>query len=655
MKWLPHTRRLVGLLAGTMMLYPTAVQAAQYSVVHAFPINAISGTSEGSYPAGGVILGSDGALYGTTLAGGTGGADLGTVFRMNLDGSGLTIIHSFESATGAVPLSPLVQGSNGAFYGTTTEGGPGASTFYRGVVYSVMPNGTYRMLHGFTGPDGSLDASNAALLLGSDGAVYGTSMYGSTSLGEVFRITPGGIYETLHAFTMEGNQGFPSSIIWGPLGLIYGLTVYSTDLKGGGVFSLSPTPGAQPSFLHAFDPLSEGGQSRGPLVLGADGALYGTTTLLGDFTTGNVLQTGTIFKLKADGTGFQVIYTFTGGSDGAVPVSLMQGRDGRLFGTTYYGGASNAGVFFALHSDGTGFEVLHSFEPNTGDSPYGALLETADGSFYGVTLYDGPKAGGVVYRMSQVTCPGTPTCSNHGTCNNGACACTTGYSGADCSVTCPGGPTCSGHGTCNGTTCTCSNGYTGADCSVPPCPGSPLVCSGHGTCSNGTCTCALGYSGPSCSVYCAGNSSCPNGTTCNNNNQCGSRVCIGNRCVPPGCAPHCNPGATCGANSDCGSKVCTNSTCAPPACSPNCGPNAVCGNNADCLSRVCTNNICVPPSCSPRCNQGATCGANSDCGSKVCTAGTCRAPTCSPNCAAGAACGNNNDCRSRNCNNYVCR
>lgn len=655
MKWLPHTRRLVGLLAGTTMLWlcPAVVQAAPYSVVHAFPMPDPT-TNEGSYPAGGVILGSDGALYGTTLAGGTGGANLGTVFRMNRDGSGLTILHSFASATGSVPLSPLVQAGNGALYGTTTEGGPGDGTFYRGVVYSITPSGTYQMLHGFTGPDGSLDASNAALLLGSDGAVYGTSMYGSTSLGEVFRITPGGVYETLHAFTMEGVQGFPSSIIWGPLGLIYGLTVYSTDLTGGGVFSLAPTPEAQPSFLHPFDPISEGGQSRGPLVLGADGALYGTTTLIGDYNTGNVLQTGTIFRLQADGTGFQVVHTFTGGSDGAVPVSLMQGRDGRLFGTTYYGGGSNAGVFFALRSDGTGFEVLHSFEPNTGDYPYGALLETVDGSFYGVTLYDGPRAGGVVYRVSQVTCPGTPMCSGHGTCNDGACACAAGYSGADCSVTCPGGPTCSGHGICSNGTCTCQSGYSGADCSVMTCPGTP-VCSGHGTCSNGTCSCARGYSGPSCSVYCAGNSSCPNGTTCNNNNQCGSRVCIGNRCVPPGCTPHCNPGATCGANSDCGSKVCTNSTCAPPACSPNCGPNAVCGNNADCLSRVCSNNVCVPPSCSPRCNQGATCGANSDCGSKICTAGTCRAPACSPNCAAGAACGNNNDCRSRNCSSYVCR
>jgi hypothetical protein len=253
----------------------------------------------------------------------------------------------------------------------------------------------------------------------------------------------------------------------------------------------------------------------------------------------------------------------------------------------------------------------------------------------------------------SVTCPGGPTCSGNGTCSAGVCTCKAGYLPPDCSVTCPGGPTCSGHGTCNAGVCSCNAGYLPPDCSVT-CPGGP-TCSGHGTCNAGVCACKAGYTGPSCSVNCASNSSCPDGNACTANTQCGSRLCQGNVCKAPSCAPHCNSGAYCGANTDCGSQVCTGSLCHVPACTPLCTPGAVCGVNGDCASRVCTNYVCKPPSCSPHCSQGAACGVNGDCSSSVCTGGLCKAPACSPNCAKGAACGNNNDCKSRKCVNYACQ
>ena len=693
-------------------IFAVSPAGANFHLIHSFVI------TEGASPAGGMILGIDGALYGTTLEGGnTGAADFGAVFKMNLDGTGSSVLHSFDYATGASPIAALVQGSDGTLYGTTAEGGPGGPPFNGGTVFELKSDGTFQMLHGFTGPDGSLNLANSPLLLGADGSLYGASMAGSTSLGEIYRLTPDHGFAALYEFSYSGVQGYPGSIIWGPNNLLYGMTQYDQNFYAGSVFSLPANQSVQPTILHQFNPVTDGGQPRGPLVLGSDGALYGTTTLVGDLGTGNVQRTGTIFKLQQNGTGFLVLYTFTGGNDGAEPQTLMQGRDGVLYGTTYFGGANNLGVLFKIQPDGTGFAVLHSFDASTGAYPSGPLLQTVDGNLFGVAWSGGPKGGGVAYRLSGIACPGSPACSGHGTCGNGTCTCQTGYSGADCSVTCPGGPTCSGHGTCsNGTcacqagysgsscsvtcpggptcsghgtcsngTCTCQAGYSGSDCSVT-CPGSPAcsghgtcssgtctcqagysgsdcsvtcpggpTCSGHGTCNNGTCACQIGYSGASCSVNCASNSTCPDGSACNNNSQCGSRVCTGNLCRPPGCAPHCNQGADCGANSDCGSQVCTNALCQAPACSPLCGPAAVCGNNSDCLSRVCTNNLCQPPSCSPHCNQGAACGASSDCGSRVCTAGLCQAPACYPNCASGSPCGNNSDCRSRTCNNYVCR
>jgi uncharacterized repeat protein (TIGR03803 family) len=655
-----------------------------YSLVHSFVI------SEGNMPAGGVILGVDGALYGTTIAGGnTGDADLGTVFKMNTDGSGFAIIHAFDATQGAAPTSALVQRSDGTLFGTTTQGGPGAASSFPGVVYTIAPDGTYRVLHGFTGPDGSLQTSYAPLLLAGDGSLYGTSMMGSATWGEIFHIA-GDTYQTLYAFPMSGVEGFPSSIIWGPNGRLFGLTVYDFNLTGGGVFSLVPTPGAQPTFVHEFNPATEGGQSRGPLVLGKDGALYGTTSLIGDFSTGTVLPTGTIFKLQPDGTGFQVLYVFSGGSDGATPVTLMQGRDGRLYGTTYYGGESDAGTMFALNTDGTGFTVLHSFEVSTGANPYGALLETVDGSFYGVALSAGPKAGGVVYRMSHVTCPGTPMCSGHGSCSNGVCACQSGYSGTDCSLTCPGGPTCSGHGTCNGTTCTCSSGYSGTDCSLT-CPGGP-TCSGHGTCNGTTCTCQSGYTGASCSTptcpgtpICSGHGTC-SGTTCTCSSgytgaDCSTPTCPGT----PVCSGHgtcsgttctCNSGytgASCSTVTCPGTPVCSgHGTCSGTTCTcssgytgadcstPTCPGTPVCSGHGTCNGTTCTcSSGYTGPSCStPTCPGTPVCSGHGTCNGTTCTcsAGYTGSDCSIINCTSGSKCPNNATCsNNNNCASYVCQ
>jgi uncharacterized repeat protein (TIGR03803 family) len=350
--------------------------------------------TEGDEPAGGVIQGADGSLYGTTLSGGTGAADNGTVFTIKPDGTGFSLLHSFDWLNGAYPIATLIQGSDGTLYGTTVDGGPGNEP-YDGTIFKVTPDGkAFQMLHGFTGPDGSMPSS--ALLLGTDGFLYGTSLAGTTCAGTIFRLTPdGNTFQILHTFLYPVIQANPIGLIWGPGGLLYGTTDYDQNVYAGSVYWMS-ADGSEFKIIHQFDPTTEGGKSEAPLLLGSDGALYGTTTW------GGSSNVGTIFKLQPDGSNFTVLHTFSGGSDGGDPRGgLIQGRDGALYGTAASGGEADAGTVFKVMPDGTGFTVLHSFDPSSGGSSIAPLLQAADGSFYGVALSGGPKGGGVVFRLGQ--------------------------------------------------------------------------------------------------------------------------------------------------------------------------------------------------------------------------------------------------------------
>jgi len=148
-------------------------------------------------PQAGLVLGSDGNFYGTTSVGGTNGD--GTVFKITPTGTE-AVVYSFGSSVtdGQVPDAPLIQGSDGNFYGTTATGGSsgssstcstgGACMF--GTVFKITPSGTETILYNFTnGSDGG--APEAPLIIGSNGSLFGTtSAGGAGGGGTVFELTP---------------------------------------------------------------------------------------------------------------------------------------------------------------------------------------------------------------------------------------------------------------------------------------------------------------------------------------------------------------------------------------------------------------------------------------------------------------------------------
>ena len=173
--------------------------SGQVTVLHSF--NSTDGANPGYGP---VVQGSDGAFYGTTENGG--GSNLGTVFRVTAAGEFATI-HSFSGTDGATPFGGLVASNDGNFYGTTYAGGPdwvpnGSSGW--GTLFKITTAGAVTTIHALNYFDGSGPA--ATMIKASDGNYYGTTLYGGTSgLGSVFRITPGGLEAPANLAAQAGD------------------------------------------------------------------------------------------------------------------------------------------------------------------------------------------------------------------------------------------------------------------------------------------------------------------------------------------------------------------------------------------------------------------------------------------------------------------
>jgi uncharacterized repeat protein (TIGR03803 family) len=347
------------------------------------------------------LQGSDGALYGTTYQGGR--YNVGTVFKMAADGAGYTILHDFSVRwpDGQSPGAALVQGADGAFYGTTLGGG----TNSQGTVFKFNGDGTgYRILHSFTSTGWA--PQPGTLLEASDGWLYGvTAAGGSTNAGTLFKMTTEGTgYVILFSFPGGADGGSPSTLIEGSDGVFYGAVHYAGgpyDRVYGAIFALNKD-GSGYNLLHLFDTANWDGAYPSSLIEGSDGALYGTTsgvTAAGGNPNTNLF--GTVFTLLKDGSGYTMLHSCDyWNGDGTSATGLVEGTDGMLYGTTMQGGGTNsAGILFRLGKDGSGYRIVHSFVAgDDGSGPIG-LAQGSDGAFYGVAWQGGSMNCGTTFKL----------------------------------------------------------------------------------------------------------------------------------------------------------------------------------------------------------------------------------------------------------------
>ena len=357
-------------------------------------------TTDGSSPQGSLAVSGSG-LIGMTQLGGS--ANTGSVFAINLDGSGYTQLHSFVggASDGLRPYgSLLVSGS--ITYGMTANGG--SATGGQGTLFKMNTNGTgFGLLHSFAGTsaDGGIPLG-VPWLAGS--TLYGTTQQGgSAGDGTVFKVnTDGSGFGLVHTFTSSDGY-FPNGSLAANGGTFYGTTNQGPGGGDGAIFKMN-TDGSGYSLIHSFSfNHTEGTNPHGSLTL-ANGMLYGTATQYGS----GIGVSGTIFRLNLDGSGFQVLHSFTGSGNGTTG-NLNDGREPEgsltvvgttLFGTTRQGGASANGTVFQMNLDGTGFQLLHSFSGTSdGRYPLGDVTYT-NGNLYGMTSEGGTSNKGTVFAVA---------------------------------------------------------------------------------------------------------------------------------------------------------------------------------------------------------------------------------------------------------------
>ena len=388
----PKRSYVVGLLCATSAI---ALRAQTITTLHSFnsadganPFAGLVQGSDGNFYGTTRYAGANNAICTAPMS----SPGCGTVFQITATGS-FTTLHNFCSqsncADGQAPNAGLVQGSNGNFYGTTVAGG----AFGGGTVFEITPGGTLITLYSFCAQTNCTDGQGpaAALILASDQNFYGTTSGGGTNgFGTVFQIAQvGGPPTTLHSFT--NTEGFEPTapLVQGSDGNLYGTT--SNNGVSGTIFKISPAGGPL-TILYSFCSQANCTDGKGPsgLVQGSDGNFYGTTSGGGaNASCGTNFQPcGTVFKI-APTVGPPITLHSFNTTDGFEPTAgLVQGSDGNFYGTTF----GFPGTIFRITPAGA-LTTLYTFCAQTGctdgDVPIAGLIQGTDGDFYGTTELGG--------------------------------------------------------------------------------------------------------------------------------------------------------------------------------------------------------------------------------------------------------------------------
>jgi uncharacterized repeat protein (TIGR03803 family) len=385
----------MALVIAVLFLAALNIKAVVFTNLYSFP----AGGSNGTDPEADLVLYGN-SLYGTTSHGGVSNVGYGTVFKINTDGTGFTNLYLFTNGTdGANPMAGLVISGN-TLYGTASEGGGSNGTGF-GTIFKINVDGTgFTNLYNFTNMNDG-DYPVADLLL-SGNVLYGTTKGGGDGSGNLFRInTDGTGFTNLYSFNSDGDDGaYPVANLILSDGTLYG-TASEGGFGGFGTVFKVNTDGTNFMVLHDFTATeideNDGGYPQAGLVLSGN-ILYGTTEI------GGKGYYGVVFKVDTDGSGYTNLYSFTNGTDGAFVESGLVLSSNTLYGTTAEGeGSAGYGTVFMINTNGVGFTNLYNFTLLSDIiKPLGAVETNSDGALpeaalvlSGNTLYGTAATGGI--------------------------------------------------------------------------------------------------------------------------------------------------------------------------------------------------------------------------------------------------------------------
>ena len=370
--------QVTALRAASPPVFTTGSFSASLTTLYSF-----NSLNSGTPSTSALIQGLDGNYYGT-YGGGNVDFPNGVVFKITSSGS-FSSLYSFAGGNdGEAPAGEVLSGSDANFYGVTATGG---SNDY-GTVFQILSTGSNGWRYSFMG---GLDGSwpSAGLVNGGDGNFYGTAKWGGTNdCGTIFKISISGSLTPIYSFTGDTDGFAPSSkLVLGSDGALYGTTNQGGANGYGTVFKFI---GNSLTTIYQFDGIT-GGLPYGALVWGNDGNLYGTTSYLGAYGNG-----GTIYKISPNGD-MTILHSFNG-TDGFSPgCGLVLGQDGNFYGATGWGGCN----LFEITPSGQ-FTPLYAFSGPDGAYPLSSLMQGGDGAFYGMTAGGGANGGGTIFKMFPV-------------------------------------------------------------------------------------------------------------------------------------------------------------------------------------------------------------------------------------------------------------
>lgn len=392
-----RTRR-TSLLATICLLSALAAHAQTFNVIFNFNDNAV-----GSQPNAGVTLDSHGNVYGTNFFYGLG---YGTVYKLtNRNGVWMpTVLYQFKGGNdGANPASRVVFGPDGALYGTTSAGGgSGCASHGCGTVFKLTPPASVcktslcpwneTVLYRFTnGADGAVP-EYGDLIFDSNGSIYGTTSGSNVSFGSVFKLTnSGGQWTETTLYTFQGGSDgqFPlGGVVFDHEGNLYG----TTEL---GVFELTPNgSGWTETVIRQFVGMNEGFGSEAGVVFDSAGNLYGDTNIEGP---GGI---GSIFQLTPSGGSWNLNIIHNDGE--LVGTDLKFDDAGNLYGVRITNRQDNGEAFKMSLVDGSWtYTVLHTFSgEGQGAAPYEGMVMDAEGNLWGTASAGGAHGYGLVYEIT---------------------------------------------------------------------------------------------------------------------------------------------------------------------------------------------------------------------------------------------------------------